>query len=329
MDLKLKQKEANGLGGLYLSILLVSIGMSLLIRVILGVVLQGMISVPVWMSVFMAQVFLVIPAFIYLPAKEGTFRGQLGFRKIRPATILLSLLMTLAVWPIFTFVNVLSQFVVPNTVVTVMEEVSGSTSSTVFTLLASTVLAPICEEIVFRGVFAKRYDAITSSLRAGLISGLFFGIVHMNLNQMGYAFVLGVFFALANKAAGSIFPSIIMHVVINLVNMVALLTSQTMMANNGTSMMEAMENINMKSVLLIALVIYFVMAVAGLAASIPCLEFMAKTEGRLEEYKRDLLKKQDGEEQFEHPRLLLNIPTIAGLAVGIIIIILSVVNSIA
>lgn len=92
-----------------------------------------------------------------------------------------------------------------------------------------------------RGFCFNRFRKITSVVIAAFISAVMFGILHMNINQMCYAIVLGVVFSLANFASGSIWTSVIMHMVINGFGMVVLYAMQTAMQSAGMDLAEAAE----------------------------------------------------------------------------------------
>ena len=51
--------------------------------------------------------------------------------------------------------------------------------------------------------------------KAALMSGLIFGLMHLNFNQFSYGFVLGVIFAAVVEASGSIYASMAIHFLIN------------------------------------------------------------------------------------------------------------------
>ena len=61
----------------------------------------------------------------------------------------------------------------------------------------------------------KRFRRITSLIIAVLVSAVMFGIIHLNINQMCYAIVVGVVFALANFSNGSIWTSITIIFIVN------------------------------------------------------------------------------------------------------------------
>lgn len=82
-------------------------------------------------------------------------------------------------------------------------------------VIATCVVAPICEETLFRGLLANRL-ARYGEWQAALASGLLFGLYHGNLEQFFYAFALGVLLAYAYFRSGRLLVPIVMHMLINL-----------------------------------------------------------------------------------------------------------------
>ena len=79
------------------------------------------------------------------------------------------------------------------------------------------IVAPICEEFIFRGVILHSLRRFGNGL-AILVSALLFGLIHGNLNQFPLAFCTGLalgFFVLEFK---SIWATVIMHAFVNLVS---------------------------------------------------------------------------------------------------------------
>lgn len=72
------------------------------------------------------------------------------------------------------------------------------------------VLPAICEEFLHRGVLLNGLKGIGIK-KAIIISSLLFGLIHFNINQFFYAFVLGMLMALVCVVSKSIFPAIIIH----------------------------------------------------------------------------------------------------------------------
>ena len=81
--------------------------------------------------------------------------------------------------------------------------------------LAGAVLAPVCEEFLFRGFFyavGKRY---LGPLASGLLTALLFAAIHQSLTAFAGLFVLAVCFTLAYERTGSLLVPIGMHALYN------------------------------------------------------------------------------------------------------------------
>ena len=80
--------------------------------------------------------------------------------------------------------------------------------------IAMVFVAPICEELFFRKILVDRLR-LYGDLVAILGSGLFFGLIHGNITQGTYAFVLGCLFAYIYLRTGNILITITYHMLIN------------------------------------------------------------------------------------------------------------------
>ena len=89
------------------------------------------------------------------------------------------------------------------------------TSNGLASFVALVIVAPLTEEIFFRGVvlsgFLKRY----SPAAAIVLSAILFSIIHLNLYQMIGAFGIGLIFAWMRIVSGSLWPSIYLHALTN------------------------------------------------------------------------------------------------------------------
>lgn len=85
-----------------------------------------------------------------------------------------------------------------------------------FILLYACVLAPISEEIIFRGV---TLDFARTGFRTGtavFLSAILFGIFHMNIIQGIYAAVFGIILGYVRVKRNSLVDSVITHMTINI-----------------------------------------------------------------------------------------------------------------
>jgi len=79
------------------------------------------------------------------------------------------------------------------------------------------LLAPLCEEIVFRGAILRTLLSIfrSKAWAAIALSALLFALIHANPAQMPYAFVVGLLLGWMYWRTGSIVPGTLLHVVNN------------------------------------------------------------------------------------------------------------------
>lgn len=83
------------------------------------------------------------------------------------------------------------------------------------------VLMPLCEELVFRGVVYKRMRYQESYMSAAIYSSLVFAVMHGNLVQILYGFIMGMLFANLYERYGSVKAPIMAHIVVNILSVVA------------------------------------------------------------------------------------------------------------
>ena len=91
-------------------------------------------------------------------------------------------------------------------------------------ILAIGICAPLCEEITFRYLCFNSRKTNAFWFYA-IVPSLLFGLVHLNIIQSTYAFVLSMIFFIFNKKYNSITPGIILHLTIN--------TSSTLLMYSG------------------------------------------------------------------------------------------------
>ena len=85
------------------------------------------------------------------------------------------------------------------------------------------VVAPICEEILFRGYLYGLLKRYSCRFFAALISGLIFGLIHASLTSLAPLVVVGIFLAIIYEFSGSLWAPIITHSIFNTVNVMAMI----------------------------------------------------------------------------------------------------------
>jgi membrane protease YdiL (CAAX protease family) len=81
--------------------------------------------------------------------------------------------------------------------------------------LTLVVIAPVVEEIFFRGYLYSRLKKYIPTWVAIIIVSALFGIAHGQINIGIMTFVMSVFLCLLRDLTGSLWPSIVMHMIRN------------------------------------------------------------------------------------------------------------------
>ncbi len=98
-------------------------------------------------------------------------------------------------------------------------EVSVESQPMWMTVVFSVILAPVLEELFFRGVVCKKLLALGERY-AIVLSAAFFALCHGNFFQLFYSFIIGCFFALIYVKTGKLIYSILLHMTVNLLGTV-------------------------------------------------------------------------------------------------------------
>lgn len=97
-----------------------------------------------------------------------------------------------------------------------MEELFTRMMYNPFGIIAVTIMAPIVEEMLFRGAIEGHLlRKWKHPAWAVIVSSLIFGLVHYNPAQVPFAFVLGLALGWVYYRTGSLLPGMIMHFVNN------------------------------------------------------------------------------------------------------------------
>ena len=111
------------------------------------------------------------------------------------------------------FINLCSEFLgLPD----LMQDTFRAMSRNVFGIISITIMAPLVEELLFRGAIqGYMLRKGMKPLHAILIASAIFGIVHMNPIQIPFAFAIGLIFGWLYYRTGSLVPGIVGHFINN------------------------------------------------------------------------------------------------------------------
>ena len=117
---------------------------------------------------------------------------------------------------IFSATYVLNLLIEQAHIPDMMEDTFMDMSRNPFGILSIGLLAPILEELLFRGAIQGcLQQTLKSSWAAIIMASLIFGIVHMNPAQIPFAFLMGTIFGWLYYRTGSLLPGIVGHVLNN------------------------------------------------------------------------------------------------------------------
>ena len=137
------------------------------------------------------------------------------------------------------------------------EASEGIVTGTVVGVISVALVAPIVEEVIFRGLTMTRLSKVMPGWLAVLVSAAIFGACHGEFVWFCYAFVLGVFFGFIDLWAGSILPSILGHIMFNAIGQIMSFIPVT---EDGTETLIAL------GVLLLAAIVLPILDRKGIAA---------------------------------------------------------------
>jgi hypothetical protein len=92
---------------------------------------------------------------------------------------------------------------------------SRMADGSVAAVLAVCVMAPLLEEMLFRGIVLRGFLQRYSRWQAIVMSALLFGAAHMNIYQFVVGFVMGVVLAWLYERTRSLIPCIALHAAYN------------------------------------------------------------------------------------------------------------------
>lgn len=287
----------------------------ILLSILAGAVIGVMdINMPLWGSYLLSQAIVLLPALIYVAIHKINIIACMPYRRLRISDGLLSLLFGYALVPTMLFVSNLTSLFSTNYVQDSVQELIAYPF--VVQLLIIAVLPACVEEFVFRGLIYHSYRK-NGILGAAVLSGLVFGLMHLNINQLSYALLMGIVFALLVEVTGSMYSSMLAHFAANSYSIIMM--QLVSMTSGGSELLEqsaqaAESSMNSVPVIIAQVVMLGLVAAGFLGIAYLLFKKIAVRNGRWEYLKEQLhkgFKPQNGE-RFLTP------PLIATVAVAVV-----------
>lgn len=282
----------------------------ILLSILAGTVIGVMdINMPLWGSYLLSQAIVLLPALIYVAIHKINIIACMPYRKLRISDGLLSLLFGYALVPTMLFVSNLTSLFSTNYVQDSVQELIAYPF--VVQLLIIAVLPACVEEFVFRGLIYHSYRK-NGILGAAVLSGLVFGLMHLNINQLSYALLMGIVFALLVEATGSMYSSMLAHFAANSYSIIMM--QLVSMTSGGSELLEqsaqaAESSMNSVPVIIAQVVMLGLVAAGFLGIAYLLFKKIAVRNGRWEYLKEQLhkgFKPQNGE-RFLTPPLIATV----------------------
>lgn len=282
----------------------------ILLSILAGAVIGVMdINMPLWGSYLLSQAIVLLPALIYVAIHKINIIACMPYRRLRISDGLLSLLFGYALVPTMLFVSNLTSLFSTNYVQDSVQELIAYPF--VVQLLIIAALPACVEEFVFRGLIYHSYRK-NGILGAAVLSGLVFGLMHLNINQLSYALLMGIVFALLVEATGSMYSSMLAHFAANSYSIIMM--QLVSMTSGGSELLEqsaqaAESSMNSVPVIIAQVVMLGLVAAGFLGIAYLLFKKIAVRNGRWEYLKEQLhkgFKPQNGE-RFITPPLIATV----------------------
>lgn len=157
-------------------------------------------------------IIFLIPAVIYIFITKSRVKDVFKLNSITAKEVFMIFILSIVARPAMTLFSLITAMFFDNNVSQMLDAISGTPYGILVLIIA--VLPAITEEVTLRGVILSGYDD-KGMIKAALITGIMFGMFHLDGQQFLYATVLGFVLALLVRITNSIFSAVFLHFLIN------------------------------------------------------------------------------------------------------------------
>ena len=168
-------------------------------------------QMPHYYFLFYITVFLA-PAAVYLTAAGQPPVKMLRLTHISAKNCFLIIVLTLLFIPYNSLLSLAASLLFTNASQSIMGSVNNIPVWLRFVMICC--CPAFFEEIVFRGVIGAHFRRV-GLLKAAAVTGLFFGIMHLDGQQLLYAWFMGMLFYYFYRVTGSLWASMLAHFITN------------------------------------------------------------------------------------------------------------------
>ncbi len=260
------------------------------------------------------EIFLFILGIIFLACWKVNIKDYIRLKKVDFVSLFFSAIYAVCLVPIVAVINAVSMLFVENKMSTAISDMVDQ--GFLISFLTIAVVPAIVEEFLFRGIIYRGYRQ-ARPIRGALYSALLFGALHMNFNQLCYAFFMGIALAILAEVTDSLIPGMVVHCIFNgqtvlltyllnlLTKVIGKMSQMGGMNGNGQSidaiMSDAAAATLTRGQILSAMLVYLPFAIGGAALAVALLVALAKRNNRYA-YIKTLFSKEYKKERRNLPK---------------------------
>jgi membrane protease YdiL (CAAX protease family) len=160
------------------------------------------------------QLAFLLPVIIVFAYRRISWKA-LGFGKFDWSTVGIGCGLLIASYAIILLHNSILVLLGIETQGQEITQLFGSLKSPVWFFIVGAILAPLVEEIFFRGFLFQGFRARYGWVQGMLLSSFIFGLAHLDPAALIPTFILGCLLAYLYQRSNSVWPGIIMHMLVN------------------------------------------------------------------------------------------------------------------
>jgi membrane protease YdiL (CAAX protease family) len=173
-------------------------------------------SSPAFMIALQLAVF-ILPLCIWVAIRKETLSENIPNIQLGRANFVLITGISILLLPVMATVSALSSLLADNAAVRIMS--AGANQSLWVMLVTMAVTPAIVEEVAFRGYIQTKHAQSTRPFWViAVLNGFIFGVIHLDIQQFFYAFLMGIIFAYMVHITRSIRSAIYSHFLVNGIN---------------------------------------------------------------------------------------------------------------
>ena len=160
------------------------------------------------------QLTFLVPVIIIFAYRRISWRA-LGFGKFDWSTLGIGCGLLIASYAVILVHNTVLVLLGIETQGQEIIQLFGALESPVWFFIVGAIFAPLVEEIFFRGFLFQGFRARYGWIPGMLLSSVIFGMAHLDPVALIPTFILGCLLAYLYQRSNSVWPSVIVHVLVN------------------------------------------------------------------------------------------------------------------